>query len=124
MLYLSSLDTHSPEYIEMSFRVAGRFSNLFDFKHAPDADCAFSVDLSKPVPPCRVDGRPTTSPALRFFGAARAVPKIAEIIDQHEQGKLQFEQRFGKEFTEESKLAVLRNLRSFWGNGHPIPESR
>lgn len=123
MLYLSSPDTLAPDQIEVSFRVAGRLSSLFDFKEAPDPDCAFCIDLSKPGPPMRMDGRVDSdfhvTAAMRFFGAAKAVPKITDIINQHEQGLLQQEQRFGTEFTPAGKLTVLKHLQMYWGNGYP-----
>lgn len=119
MLYLSSPDTLAPDQIEVGFRVAGRLSSLFDFKDAPDPACAFCIDLSRPDTPKRVDGDLHATPSMRFFGAARAVPKITDIINQHEQGLLQQEQRFGTEFTPAGKLTVLKHLQACWGNGHP-----
>ena len=119
MLYLSSPDTLAPDQIEVGFRVAGRLSSLFDFKDAPDPDCAFCIDLSKPGPPRRMDSDLHVTTAMRFFGAAKAVPKITDIINQHEQGLLQQEQRFGSEFTPAGKLTVLKHLQMYWGNGHP-----
>lgn len=119
MLYLSSPDTLSPDQIEVSFRVAGRLSSLFDFKEAPDPDCAFCIDLAKPGLPSRVESGLKAAPSMRFFGAAKAVPKIRGIIDQHEQGLLQQEQRFGTEFTPAGKLTVLKHLQLYWGVNRP-----
>jgi hypothetical protein len=114
MLYLSAPDKLAPEQIELSFRVAGRFSGFFDFKDAPDPDCLFCIDLSRPCAPMRIDGSLQTTPSMRFFGAARATPKLADIIGQHEKGVVMWEQRFGSEFTPERKISVLRHLQSHW----------
>lgn len=121
MLYLSSPDTLAPDQIEVSFRVAGRMSSLFDFKEAPDPDCFFCIDLSKPGAPKRLDSGLLSTPSMRFFGAAKAVPKIAGIINQLEQGLIQQEQRFGTEFTPDGKLTVLKHLQLYWGKDHPPP---
>lgn len=119
MLDLSSPGTLAPDHIEVSFRVAGRFSGFFDFKPAPDDDCVYYLDLSKPGAPKRIGKGLQVTPSMRFFGATRAVPKIVEMINQHEQGLIQNEQRFGSEFTPEGKLTVLRHLRVYWGKDLP-----
>lgn len=119
MLYLSSPGTLSPDQIEVSFRVAGRLSSLFDFKEVPDPDCAFCIDLAKPGAPSRVERGLDATTTMRFFGASKAVPKIRGIIDQHEQGLLQQEQRFGTEFTPAGKLTVLKHLQLYWGSNRP-----
>lgn len=125
MLCLSSPDMLSPDQIEVSFRVAGRMASLFDFKDAPDPDCPFYIDLSKPGQPKRVDSGLLSTPSMRFFGAAKAVPKIAGIISQHEQGLIQQEQRFGTEFTPDGKLTVLKHMQLYWGkNRPPMPHER
>lgn len=121
MLYLSSPDMLSPDQIEVSFRVAGRMSSLFDFKEAPDPDCFFCLDLSNPGEPKRLDSGLLSTPSMRFFGAAKAVPKIAGIINQLEQGLIQQEQRFGTEFTPDGKLTVLKHLQLYWGKNHLPP---
>lgn len=114
MLYLSAPDTLSPEEIELSFRVAGRFSGFFDFKDVPDPDCSFCIDLSQPCAPRRIDHSLQTTPSMRFFGAARATPELADIIRQHEKGVVPWEHRFGVEFTPERKIAMLRHLQFHW----------
>src|SRR5574340_870716 len=119
MLYLSSPDTLAPDQIEVCFRAAGRLSSSFDFRDAPDPDCAFCIDLSSPGAPKRADSDLHVTAAMRFFGAAKAVPKITDIINQHEQGLLQQEQRFGTEFTPAGKLTVLKHLQIYWGKGRP-----
>lgn len=119
MLYQSSPGTLAPDHIEVSFRVAGRFSGFFDIKDAPDPDCIYCIDLTKPGAPRRFDNTVHATPSMRFFGAARAVPKITDMINQHEQGMIQQEQRFGTEFTPEGKLTVLKHLQLYWGKDLP-----
>ena len=115
MLYESSPGTLAPDQIEVCFRIAGRMVSFFDFKDAPDPDCAYCFDLAKPDAPIRVDGDLRITPALRFFGATKAVPKVTDIIEQHEHGSIQQEQRFGSEFTPAGKLTVLKHLQLYWG---------
>lgn len=117
MLYLSAPDRMAPEQIELSFRVAGRYSGFFDFKSAPDTECTFCIDLSKPGEPRRIDPVLQAAPSMRFFGAAKAIPKLADFIGQHEKGAVMWEHRFGYEFTPELKITVLRHLQSHWGQG-------
>ena len=119
MLYESSPGTLAPDQIELSFRVVGRMVSFFDFKKAPDPECAFCFDLAKPNAPRRVDENIQATPTMRFFGAYKAVPKIAHIIAQHEQGLIQQEQRFGSEFTPAGKLTVLKHMQLYLGEDQP-----
>jgi hypothetical protein len=119
MLYESSPGTLAPDQIEVGFRIAGRMVSFFDFKDAPDPDCAYCFDLAKPDAPRRVDGDIQITPTLRFFGAVKAVPKVTDIIAQHEHGLIQKEQRFGSEFTPAGKLTVLKHLQIYWGKDQP-----
>ena len=119
MLYESSPGTLAPDQIELSFRIVGRMVSFFDFKNAPDPDCAFCFDLAKPNAPRRMDENIQPTPTMRFFGAYKAVPKIAHIIAQHEQGLIQQEQRFGSEFTPAGKLTVLKHMQLYFGEDQP-----
>jgi len=119
MLYESSPGTLAPDQIELSFRIVGRMVSFFDFKNALDAECAFCFDLAKPNAPRRVDENTQATPTMRFFGAIKAVPKIAHIIAQHEQGLIQQEQRFGSEFTPAGKLTVLKHMQLYLGKDQP-----
>jgi len=119
MLYVSSPDTLAPDQIEVSYRIAGRLVSFFDFKTTPDPDCAHFIDLSKPGAPGNVDNKLQVTPAMRFFGAIKAVPKIKGIIDQNERSLIQQEQRFGNEFTPAGKLTVLKHLQIYWGKDQP-----
>lgn len=76
MLYVSSPGTLAPDQIEVSYRITGRLVNFFDFIRAPDPDCTYFIDLSKPGAPARVDSDLQANPAMRFFGAARALPAL------------------------------------------------
>ncbi|HSM98963.1 MAG TPA: hypothetical protein VLS47_08115 [Gallionella sp.] len=117
MLYESSPGTLAPDQIEVCFRIAGRMVSFFDFKAVPDPDCAYCFDLARPGAPRRADANIQATPAMRFFGAVNAVPKVTDIIAQHEHGLIQQEQRFGNEFTPGGKLTVLRHLQMYWGKG-------
>lgn len=119
MLYVSSPDTLAPDQIEVSYRIAGRLVSSFDFKPEPDPDCAHFIDLSKPGAPGHADDKLQATPDMRFFGAVKAVPKLEGIIEQHEHGMIQQEQRFGSEFTPAGKLTVLRHLQTYWKKDHP-----
>jgi hypothetical protein len=119
MLYESSPGTLAPDQIEVSFRIAGRMVSFFDFKDTPDPDCAYCFDPAKPNAPRRADENIQSTPSMRFFGAYKAVPKVADIIAQHEHGLVQQEQRFGSEFTPAGKLTVLKHLQLYWGRDQP-----
>jgi len=119
MLYISSPATLAHDQIEVCFRVAARMANFFDFKDMPDPDCPFWIDLAKPGLPEPVTGDIQPTSTMRFFGAAKAVPKLTDIISQHEQGLIHQELRFGSEFTPAGKLTVLKHLRLYWGKDHP-----
>jgi hypothetical protein len=119
MLYESSPGTLAPDQIEVSSRIAARMASFFDFENVPDPDCAYCFDLANPGMPRRMDENILATPAMRFFGAIKAVPKVADIIAHHEHGLIQKEQRFGSEFTPAGKLTVLKHLRLHWGNDRP-----
>ena len=119
MLYVSSPATLAPNQIEVSYRISARLVSLFDFKEMPDADCPYFLDLSKPCAPSHADDKLQATPAMRFFGAVRAVPKVGEITHQNERGMINEERRFGNEFTPDGKLTVLKHLQLYWGKEHP-----
>jgi hypothetical protein len=114
MLYESSPGTLAPDQIEVCFRIAGRMVSFFDFRDAPDPDCAYYFDLAEPAPPRRVDENLQATASMRFFGAYKAIPKVEDIIAQHEHGQIEQEQRFGSEFTPAGKLTVLKHLQLYW----------
>ena len=110
----------APDQIEVAFRIAGRMASLFDFTPRPDANSEYYIDLTIPGPPKLSKEIPDITPTLRFFGAMRALPKLDEIIKQHEHGTLTGdERRFGSEFTPGGKLTVLKHLRVYWDKEHP-----
>jgi hypothetical protein len=119
VLYVSSPATLAPNQIEVSYRIAARMANLFDFKDTPAPDCPYYLDLSSPGAPRPVAAGILATPAMRFFGAARAVPKLEDIARQNERGAIDPERRFGNEFTPDGKLTVLRHLQTHWGKTQP-----
>jgi len=119
MLHISSPDTLAPDQIEVSFRIAGRLASSFDLKPEPDPDCVHFIDLSRPSAPGHADDKLQMTPTMRFFGAARAIPKLQGIIEQNEHGLIEQELRFGSEFTPQGKLTVLKHLVLYWGKDHP-----
>lgn len=119
MLYISSPGTLAPDQIEVSYRIAGRLVSSFDFKAEPDPDCAYFIDLSRSAPPGEADDKLQATPSMRFFGAAKAIPKLESIIEQNEHSLIQREQRFGNEFTPAGKLTVLKHLQIYWSKDHP-----
>ncbi|MBI5428876.1 MAG: hypothetical protein HY938_00260 [Nitrosomonadales bacterium] len=119
LLYVSSPGTLAQDQIELCSRIAARMMNAFDFSDRPDPDCPYYFDLARPGPPIHVTGDLQATPTMRFFGATKAVSKVADIIDQHVQGMIQQEQRFGSEFSPSGKLTVLKHLQLYWGKDHP-----
>lgn len=119
ILYVSSPATLAPDQIEVSYRISARLASLFDFKEAPDPDCPYFLDLSKPAAPGHVGDKLHATPAMRFFGAVRALPKIEDITSQNERGVIEQERRFGNEFTPDGKLTVLNHLHAYWGREPP-----
>ena len=119
VLYVSSPSTLSPGQIEVSFRIAARMASLFDFSETPNPACPYYLDLSSPGEPRPVDVQLQATPSMRFFGSAKAVPKLEDITRQNEHGAIDPERRFGSEFTPEGKLTVLKHLQKYWSNEHP-----
>jgi hypothetical protein len=119
MLYESSPGTLSPDQIEVGYRIAGRMVSHFDFKAERDATSEYFIDLSSPCAPKLPDNSIAITTSMRFFSALRALPKLDEIIKQHEHGSIGEEWRFGSEFTPDGKLTVLKHLRVYWDMTHP-----
>ena len=119
LLHAASPATLAPEQIEVSYRTGGRLSSYFDFKETPDANCAYVLDLAKPEAPQDVADKMQITATMRFFGAVRAIPKLAEIINVNERNPSDPEQRLDKEFTPHGKLTVLKHLQVYWGKDHP-----
>lgn len=119
VLHESSPGNLAPDQIEVGFRIAGRMSSFFDITATPDANSMYCVDLAQPEAPRALDESIAATPAMRYFSAFRALPKIGEIIRQHEHGGLSAKQRAASEFTPDGKLTVLRHLLVYWGTQLP-----
>jgi hypothetical protein len=119
MLYISSPATLAPDQIAACYRIVGHLVSFFDFKTVPDSDCTHFIDLAKPSAPKRVDGKIKVVSSIRFFGAAKAAPKLANIIEHHEQALVQQEHRALNEFTPSGKLTVIKHLQLYWGKNQP-----
>ena len=119
VLHESSPGNLAPDQIEVGFRIAGRMASFFDLATTPDADSKYCIDLAQPQAPRALDGTIIATPAMRYFSAIRALPKIGEIIAQQERGGLSAKQRVSSEFTPEGKLTVLKHLQLYWGRPHP-----
>lgn len=116
VLYESSPGTLALDQIEICFRIATRMVSSFDFKSTPEADCPYYIDLAHPTAPRHMGEGIQVTPTMRFFGTSRAVPKVAEIINQHVLGMIREEQRFGSEFSPDGKLTALRHVQTYWTN--------
>lgn len=119
VLYISSPETLAADQIEVGYRIAGRLANFFDFKMAADTGCPYELDLSANTPPQLARDVQQATPGMRFFGAARAQPAVAKIIDQNESDPVWQERRFGSEFTPAGKLTVLKHLFIYWAQDTP-----
>jgi len=119
LLYISSPGTLAADQIEVSYRIAGRFTSFFDLKTTADADCPYQFDLSTNAPPHRTESDLPVTPNTRFFGAARALPALKKIVDQNENDPVWQERRFGSEFTPAGKLTVLKHLLIYWAAEPP-----
>lgn len=115
ILHTSSPDTLTQSQIEACSRIAARLSGLFDIKHAPDPDCPYFFDLSKPGAPKYVSDKLQVTESMRFFGAVHALPKLEEIIHLNEQN---IANNLGRslhdEFTPDGKLTALKHLQIYW----------
>lgn len=119
MLYISSPATLAPDQIVACNRIAGHLASFFDYKSVPDTSSTHFIDLNKPSAPKRVAGNLKASSSMRFFGAAKAVPKVSDIIEHHQQAQAQQGQYSTNEFTPSGKLTVLKHLQLYWGKNQP-----
>lgn len=119
VLHESSPGNMAPDQIEVAFRIAGRMVSFFDLTTKPDVSTEYCFDLAQPAAPRPFDDTVTATPTMRYFSPLRALPRIAEIIRQHERGGVGEERRFGSEFTPQGKLTVLKHLLVYWNKFHP-----
>jgi hypothetical protein len=119
VLHESSPGNLAPDQIEVAFRIAGRMVSFFDLTSKPDVSSEYCFDLAKPAPPRPMDDTIVATPTMRYFSPLRALPRISEIIRQHEHGGMGEERRFGSEFTPKGKLTVLKHLLVYWNKFHP-----
>lgn len=119
VMYITSPGTLAADQIEVSYRIAGRLVSFFDLKQQADADCPYSLDLTANLPPHRAGGYVPASPYMRYFGAVRALPALAKIVEQNENDPVWQERRFGSEFTPAGKLTVLKHLMTYWAQNPP-----
>lgn len=119
VVHQSSPGNLAPDQIEVAFRVAARMVSFFDISHTPDVTSEYWIDLAHPGPPHPVDDTVAPSSSMRFFTPLRALPRISDIIRQHERGSVGEEHRFGGEFTPQGKLTVLKHLLVYWNKYHP-----
>lgn len=119
VLYISSTDTLAPNHIEASYHIAIRLVSQFELKEVRDADCTHFIDLALPEAPRQLYDELPSTPTMRFFGATKALPKVADIIHQYEHGIAGQDMRFSSEFTPDGKLTVLKHLRRYWAKTLP-----
>lgn len=119
VFYESSPANLAPDQIEVAFRICARMVSFFDLTLQRDLTSEYCVDLANPCAPMAVDDQIVPTPTMRFFTPLRALPRISEIIHQHERGGLEEERRFGSEFTPQGKLTVLKHLLIYWNKYHP-----
>ena len=119
ILNVSSPDTLAQDQIEVCARIITRMVSSFDFSDTHDPECLYYINLSKPSAPGRIESGVPASTGIRYFGAAKTVPKVTDLIHQHEKENAAQEQRFGTEFTPAGKLTVLKHLQMYWGKDHP-----
>jgi len=122
----SSPETLAPDQVEVSSRIAARMVSFFGFTDKPDEACPYFIDLDHPMAPGHAGKEPELMPGMRFFGMAKAIPRLEEIAHQNERGILSEERRFGNEFTPDGKLTVLKHLQQYWGGTylHRMQERR
>jgi len=115
VLHISSPTTLAQDQIEACFRIAARLAGFFDFRQAPDPDCPYFFDMSKPGAPEHVDDKLQATETMRFFGAVNALPKVEEIIHQNEQSMIDHGRSLRDESTPNGKFTVLKHLQIYWG---------
>ena len=119
MLYISSPETLAADQIEMSYRITGRMADFLDFKAAANTACPYQFDLSANAPPQRASNGQQATAGMRFFGAVRALPAVATIIDQNGTDPVWQERRFTSEYTPAGKLTLLKHLLTYWAQEPP-----
>ncbi len=118
VLFESAPGALSSSQIEMSSRITARLSSFFDLSREHSAETPYMIDLAHPAMPRWIEHKPEASDSMRFFGAARAVARLEEIIKQNERGQIDEESRFDSEFTPEGKLTMLKHLQVYWSKEH------
>lgn len=123
MLDAARPDSLAPEQVELAYRTASRFVGSCVFGKNPGEDTTLYVDLAKPLPPHPIPPDLKPSATVRYFGGAKATPKMAEMAKQNEEGMLEKEQRLGVDFSSGQKVTALKHLIRHWGLNPPHREA-
>ncbi|NOU00336.1 MAG: hypothetical protein HOO95_02005 [Gallionella sp.] len=119
MLYISSPATLAPDQIAACYRITGHLVNYFDCKLESDEGSTHYIDFVKPSAPKKLEEQLKVVNSMRFFSAAKAVPKIADIVEHHEQAFIQHAERSQNVYMPSGKLTVLKHLQLYWGKNQP-----
>lgn len=119
MLAVGSVDSMTPEQVEIAERSVALFARHFRLEAAPEAGCTHVFDLAARRPPARPHGA-SMEPSVRYFGAGAALDEMHRLRGiLVAEGALPSDVSFGGEYEPKSVAAVWHHLMQYWALSPP-----
>ena len=114
MLSAGSVDSMTPEQVDIAERSVALFARDFLLEASPEAGCTHVFDLAAGKPPSRPHGA-SMDASMRYFGAGNALAEMERLRRiLVEQGALPSEVNLGGEYPPRSVAEVWRHLMQYW----------
>jgi hypothetical protein len=124
MLGVSATDSLAPKKQEIAERVVAHFGTLYTVASARAPDCNFYFDLAAHKPPARIIKEAPAGPAIRYFGAGKALPVLQQLMEDIKANHgLPAEINLGGTYESGLVLSVLEHLATYWSDKPPARAS-
>ena len=124
LLGVSSTDGLTPLKQEIAERAVAHFGSLYTIQAKPGPGCNYFFDLAMRRPGTRVRKGVEANETTRFFGAGKAVPALAQLIqDIKAKDGVPSDVNLGGAYDLDVVLSVLRHLGMYWSDRPPARSS-
>ena len=119
MLSAGSVDSMTPEQVEIAERSVALFARDFVLAAEPEAGCTHVFDLTARKSPARPHGASIES-SVRYFGAGAALAAMSRLRGiLLTEGALPSEVNFGADYDPKAVAEVWRHLMQYWALSPP-----
>jgi hypothetical protein len=119
MLSAASVDSMTPEQVEIAERSVALFARHFLLEDSPEAGCTHVFDIAGDKPPTRPHGA-SMEASMRYFGAGPALEEIDRLRRiLVAEGALPSDVNLGGEYDPKSVAEVWRHVLQYWALSPP-----